>query len=162
MARVCNRHPFIVSEDLCDRCGLDFCRECLVFPRNQKHALCMACAIAKAGVRVGGEEPPSRREVRARRKARAQELAGEQTPPLPTIANPVPRGWALADDDLPLDLSKVQSRTRRRHRDAAPRRGGADSPNTAPKDASRHHDTPDRPASEPDIADWLDSLYTKD
>lgn len=162
MTRVCNRHPFIVSDDLCDRCGLDFCRECLVFPRNQKHALCVTCAIAKAGVRVGGEEPLSRREIRARRKARAEEMRVDSAPPLPTIANPVPSGWALADDDLPLDLSKVQSRTRRRYRDTTPRRAGSSTPSGPPSSSARRPNALDAPATEPDTTDWLDSLYTKE
>lgn len=119
MARVCNRHPFILSENLCGRCGQEFCRECLVFPRGQKLPLCVDCAVTKSGVRAGKDVGLSKREIRTLAKARRTEMAEQSAPKLPEIANPVPAGWAR-DDDPPLDEPKV-GLSRRRYRDAGRR-----------------------------------------
>jgi hypothetical protein len=130
MARVCNRHPFLVSENLCGRCGLEFCSDCLVHPRGQKLPLCMTCAVAKAGVRSGPGRAVSRRELRVLRKQRQAELAEAASPPLPEITNPVPAGWAMTDE-APIEVSKLPQHDARRGRGgaaAAPRRASVAAP----------------------------------
>ncbi len=150
MARVCRRHPFILSENLCGRCGDEFCRECLVFPRGQKLPLCTDCAIAASGVRAQSAPGLKKREIRARAKARARELREQAPKPLPQIANPVPTGWALGESgELP--AGGAPSR-RRKHRDA---------PGRAPEAARR--DTSTKGAAESgDMMSWLDSVYKVD
>lgn len=176
MARVCNRHPFILSENLCGRCGREFCRECLVSPRGQKLPLCVDCAVARSGVRTGKDAGLSKRDIRALVRARRAELAEQATPPLPEIENQVPAGWARNDDDEPLDLAKVATPGRRRYRDASPK--------PAPERAAGPQVTPPEPAAEgsagrrgraarraqpdttreetADMMSFLDSMYSKD
>jgi hypothetical protein len=154
MALVCNRHPFLVSENLCGRCGLEFCRDCLVHPRGHKLPLCVTCAVAKAGVRTGRSGAASRRELRARRKQRQAELAEAATPPLPEIVNPVPAGWALAED-VPLAVSELPPRSRRPRRDA---QRGSD-----PLDRIPRRSAPvETPADGRDERAWLRSLHSTD
>jgi hypothetical protein len=155
MARVCNRHPFLLSENLCGRCGLEFCRDCLVYPRGQKLPLCVTCAVAKAGVRSADSNAVSWRAIRALRKERQKDVSSTATPPLPEIANPVPAGWAL-DEDLPLDAPKRSpkggrsGRDAERPTDAISRRLGRSVSRAAP--AVDGHDG----------HTWLDSLHLKD
>jgi hypothetical protein len=185
MARVCNRHPFLLSENLCGRCGQEFCRECLVFPRGQKLPLCVTCAVARSGVRTSRDGGLSKRAIRNRLKARQAELADATPAPLHEIENPIPAGWAMQDDDLPLDLSQLQSPSRRRYRDAPPRRTpsappapertpvppGSHAPGVrsnrepigAPRAADPGPGAGEAPPSlDGDSTDWLSSLYTKD
>lgn len=100
MARVCNRHPFLVSENLCGRCGVDYCRDCLVFPRGQKLPLCTKCAIAASGVRGSNGSAMPKRQLRSRVKERNRELTQPTVEPLPDIANPLPKGFAFDDEDM--------------------------------------------------------------
>jgi hypothetical protein len=105
MARVCVRHPFEHSENLCSLCGLEFCRDCLVNPGgSRKRALCVQCALAASGVRSTAANRPalSKRELKKRMKERHEEdkaLARlqRQAEPLPPIANPFTPGWAIED-----------------------------------------------------------------
>jgi len=157
MALVCNRHPFLVSENLCGRCGLEFCRDCLVYPRGQKLPLCVACAVAKAGVRSGVSNAVSWRALRARRKARQDELMAAAAPPLPEIANPVPAGWALAED-IPLDVSRLSPKGRRHGRDSS-------RPTDATSRGLGRSIVPAATAArvaDRDERSWLDSLHSKD
>jgi hypothetical protein len=108
MARVCVRHPFEHSDNLCGHCGLEFCRDCLVFPNGpRKHALCVPCALAASGVRstAGNAPSMSKRELKKRLKERNDEIKAlarleRQAAPLPPIENPFSPGWALGDDDV--------------------------------------------------------------
>jgi hypothetical protein len=106
MARVCVRHPFEHSYDLCGHCGLEFCRDCLVRPaRTAAHALCVPCALAASGVRSSAGNRPtlSKRELKKRIKERREEekaLARLERPAeLPSIANPFSPGWAITDEE---------------------------------------------------------------
>jgi hypothetical protein len=140
MARVCIRHPFILSENLCGRCGAEFCRECLVFPRGQKLPLCVTCAVIASGVRSKPNPALSKRAIRARAKARESELHVDDPAPLPEIANPVPAGWAFDEaEELPgarRDAERLPRATRR----SAEQDGHAGAPN--------------------EMLTWLDSVYT--
>jgi hypothetical protein len=151
MARVCNRHSFILSENLCGRCGQEFCRECLVFPRGQKLPLCVDCAVAKSGVRTGRDSGLSKREIRTLVKARRAELAEQASPPLPEIANPVPAGWAREDDEGP---DPAPGKGRRRYRDAERRAEPGRAARRAAPDTTREETA--------DMMSFLDSMYTKD
>lgn len=110
MTRVCVRHPFEHSENMCAHCGLEFCRDCMVAPAgSRKHALCVSCALAAGGVRsTAGNRPAlSKRELKKRLKERREEdkaLARleRKAEPIPPITNPFPAGWAIVDEEVPL------------------------------------------------------------
>jgi hypothetical protein len=61
----CERHLFDQAIDLCDRCGAEFCGDCLVYSFGpKKPPYCLPCAVEAAGVRKGAGYRPatSRRE----------------------------------------------------------------------------------------------------
>jgi hypothetical protein len=105
MARVCVRHPFEHSENLCSHCGLEFCRDCLVHPAgSRKRAFCVQCALAASGVRTTAAIQPtlSKRELKKRIKERQEEDQAmarleRQAQPLPPIDNPFTPGWAVEE-----------------------------------------------------------------
>jgi hypothetical protein len=107
MTRVCVRHPFEHSENMCGHCGLEFCRDCLVPPaKSRKYALCVSCALAAGGVRstAGNRPAMSKREIKKRLKERAAEDKAmarleRRAEPLPPIENPFPPGWAITDEE---------------------------------------------------------------
>ena len=151
MARVCIRHPFLSSENLCGRCGAEFCRECLVFPRGQKLPLCVTCAITASGVRSNASAGVSKREIRARSKAREEEIQALAPPALPEIANPVPAGWAFAEtDELAGGTEPTGGRAGRRRL-----RGAGELPATEQKAAERTNGE-----TTSDMMSWLDSVYS--
>jgi hypothetical protein len=97
MALICNRHSFEYAENVCSRCGIAFCHDCLVYPRGpKKPPLCVPCAIAAAGVRSSARNQSnlSRREV----KKRVREAKGLQQPQ-PYVEAPAP---ANSEDDFEL------------------------------------------------------------
>jgi hypothetical protein len=48
---VCERHAFEQAAHLCRSCGLNYCQECLVWPRGPKRPpMCITCALNR-GVR---------------------------------------------------------------------------------------------------------------
>lgn len=66
------RHSFEAAGGVCQRCGLAFCEECLVFALGpDKPPLCVPCALAASGVRAGAAPAPRtpRRERKRRRRA---------------------------------------------------------------------------------------------
>ena len=109
MTRVCVRHPFERSENLCGHCGQEFCRDCLVFPHGpRKQPLCVQCGLAAGGVRSNARLQPAmpRRELKRLLKERQKEdqaLEKVQRTPfeVPNIANPFSPGWAMGDDAAP-------------------------------------------------------------
>ncbi|MDW3220047.1 MAG: hypothetical protein R8F63_15655 [Acidimicrobiales bacterium] len=46
---LCRDHTFESAEDVCRRCGMEFCEMCLLFPTGQP--LCKECAMVAGGVR---------------------------------------------------------------------------------------------------------------
>jgi len=53
MRNRCGRHHFEEAEDLCGNCGRAFCGECLVDALGpKKPPMCIACAVAVAGIRA--------------------------------------------------------------------------------------------------------------
>jgi hypothetical protein len=109
MTRVCVRHPFERSENLCGHCGQEFCRDCLVFPHGpRKQPICVQCGLAAGGVRSNARLQPAmpRRELKRLLKERQKEdkaLEKVQRTPfeVPDIANPFSPGWAMGDDAAP-------------------------------------------------------------
>ena len=61
----CTKHPHELAADVCGSCGLLWCRPCLTYPMGDRRpAMCMHCALVKAGIRPGKLRPPGRRELR--------------------------------------------------------------------------------------------------
>jgi hypothetical protein len=75
----CGKHVFETSDDVCGKCGNEFCSECLVYSFGPKRPpFCITCAIAAAGIRSSAAGPGlSRRQLKRIRKEReaAQALA---------------------------------------------------------------------------------------
>ena len=67
---LCRDHSFESAEDLCRRCGLEYCELCLVYPFGAKKPLCKECAMVMGGVRshAARQEMP-KRDLRRRVKA---------------------------------------------------------------------------------------------
>jgi hypothetical protein len=156
MARVCVRHPFEHSENLCGQCGLEFCRDCLVFPHGpRKQPLCIQCAIAASGVRSNAGTHPamSKREIKRRIKERRDEDKAiarlERKPePIPPIANPFTPGWAVTEDEAALAPAAA----------VPPPPPPPEPPSSEPVDAPDH--TPE--ARPPTLADLLPSMTTRE
>jgi hypothetical protein len=69
----CERHLFDQAVDLCGRCGLEFCPDCLVYSFGpKKPPFCLPCAVEAAGVRQGaGFRPaPGRKELKELQRRR--------------------------------------------------------------------------------------------
>jgi hypothetical protein len=117
MAEICNRHSFEYAENVCCKCGLAFCHDCLVYPRGpKKPPFCLNCAISAAGVRSSARTPSnlSRREVKRRvREAKGMHQAQAQTHAHADVALPpsderdfeltsntsFDQGWAVSWDE---------------------------------------------------------------
>ncbi|MEO5841804.1 MAG: hypothetical protein ABIQ73_14615 [Acidimicrobiales bacterium] len=102
MALICNRHSFEYAENVCSKCGIAFCHDCLVYPRGpKKPPLCVPCAIAAAGVRSSARNQSnlSRREV----KKRVREAKGLQQP------QPYVEAPAAASTDRDFELTSSAS-----------------------------------------------------
>ena len=102
MALICNRHSFEYAENVCSKCGIAFCHDCLVYPRGpKKPPLCVPCAIAAAGVRSSARNQSnlSRREV----KKRVREAKGLQQP------QPYVEAPAAANTDRDFELTSNAS-----------------------------------------------------
>jgi hypothetical protein len=120
-----------------------------VFPRGQKLPLCVTCAIGASGVRVSGTPTRSKREIRARSKAREREVQANEPAALPAIANPIPAGWAVGDhdEDAPPAAETTSKRRARKRRDRD------DGPPGSPAEGGTAKGSSDMMA-------WLDSVYS--
>ncbi|MEZ5247053.1 MAG: hypothetical protein R2707_18330 [Acidimicrobiales bacterium] len=54
---LCRDHSFETAENICRRCGLEYCELCLVFPFGAKKPLCKECAMVAGGVRSHAARP---------------------------------------------------------------------------------------------------------
>ena len=84
------RHPMSIAEQVCRRCGHDFCTDCVVYPFGvAKGAMCIACALEAGGVSRQNTGRPrlSRRQVRER-LAHEQPAAPPPEAPEPTTPEP--------------------------------------------------------------------------
>ena len=50
---LCREHSFESATALCQRCGLEYCENCVVYPFGEKKPICKECAVALSGVRSG-------------------------------------------------------------------------------------------------------------
>ncbi len=79
----CDNDPLDRADNVCDKCGGDYCDACLLYPRGKKRApVCKACAIAASGIRSTSKSttPQERKQVRKRRKElqQAEEIEDNQ------------------------------------------------------------------------------------
>lgn len=79
----CTKHPHEQGAGLCQRCGMAWCQECLVFAFGpKKPPFCVECAMFAGGVRSAAPRPAMhRRELKARMKA--MKLAGKRPADVP-------------------------------------------------------------------------------
>lgn len=107
----CDRHPFELAADICGRCGLEFCSECVVYSFGEKKPpFCIPCAVAAAGVRnnaaTSAARPAlTRREAKRLERTRARALRDHGTV-FPGRGEVKPKalveldlGWAAGLDD---------------------------------------------------------------
>jgi hypothetical protein len=82
----CDKHLFESAEDMCGRCGYEFCGECLVYAfGTKKPPLCISCAVAAAGIRSSAGNRPvvtrnEMRQIRRERRAEARRARKQQAP----------------------------------------------------------------------------------
>ncbi len=104
----CRKHPWERASDVCRACAGTFCEGCLVFAHGpSKPPYCVPCALTAAGVRPRTTEvkPPSRFELRRRRKELAREAVAEGAPA--TLAEAL--GEPAAGGDVPaVDLGRIK------------------------------------------------------
>lgn len=78
---LCRDHSFETAEDLCRRCGAEYCELCLVFPFGASKPLCKECAMAAGGVRSHVSRPAlGKRDLRRKIKAFEERRAGRASP----------------------------------------------------------------------------------
>ena len=99
----CDRHPFEVAEDVCDRCGLTFCSDCLVYSFGpKKPPFCIPCAVAAAGVRTtAGSRPQvsgrAMRQAQAEMRKASKFLGGRRRRDVPVEPNVPSQPEPLSD-----------------------------------------------------------------
>ena len=97
----CCRNQFEFADDYCNRCGLPFSNEYLVYAFGpKKPPMCVSCSLALSGVRANAGNRPvvSKRELRKREKARKQQAkAAKQNAPK-VSSKAVSIDWSLPDD----------------------------------------------------------------
>ena len=78
---LCRDHSFETAENVCRRCGLEYCELCLVYPFGAKKPLCKECAMVAGGVRSQAARPEMpKRDVKRRVKAwQARAERGQST-----------------------------------------------------------------------------------
>lgn len=144
----CVRNPFELADDYCNRCGLPFSNEFLVYPFGpEKSPLCVACALAMAGVRANAGNRPvvSRKELRQREKARNKRVKAQKSKSPKVSTQPISIDWSLPDD-AEVDAEIVG------------RRAGTDlskTPAATPAEMSAD-DTDDDSAEVAESLDWID------
>jgi hypothetical protein len=92
----CERHLFDQAADLCGRCGMEFCADCLVYSFGpKKPPFCLPCAVEAAGVRQGaGFRPAPGRKAQKELLRRREQWLRERAQRL-ISASPLP----AADED---------------------------------------------------------------
>lgn len=93
----CTKHPNELGVGLCQRCGMAWCQECLVYAFGpKKPPYCVECAMFAGGVRSAAPRPAmSRRDLKARLKA-AKVAAKAALAPAPAEADLAGEGAAFA------------------------------------------------------------------
>lgn len=76
LSGLCHDHSFERAENVCRRCGIEFCELCLVYPFGASRPFCKECAMVAGGVRSQACRPEmSKREL----KRRVKEWNAKQT-----------------------------------------------------------------------------------
>ncbi len=94
-----------VSDQVCTRCGHDFCTECVVFPFGvKKGALCISCALEAGGVsrQHTGRPKLASREIRRRVASVSQtDVPVEEQDPEVAAAEPdLDQAWLNGEVDV--------------------------------------------------------------
>lgn len=95
LSGLCRDHTFESSEDVCRRCGGEYCELCLVFPFGPTKPYCKECAITAGGVRAQVTRPAlGRRDMKKKVKAfeerkAAKAVAAAATDTGPVLADPL-------------------------------------------------------------------------
>lgn len=77
---LCQEHSFETAENICRRCGLEYCELCLVFPFGAKKPFCKECAMVAGGVRShAARAEMTKRDIKRRVKAWGARNAGRQS-----------------------------------------------------------------------------------
>jgi hypothetical protein len=93
----CKKHLGIMAAGSCGECGEEFCEDCLVYPfGTSRPPMCVACALAFAGVRHRGRQraPKQRLSWSERRRRKSQ-------PTVPTVSVPTRSLETEVDIELP-------------------------------------------------------------
>jgi hypothetical protein len=90
---LCLSHTFETAQEICRRCGGEFCEMCLLFPFGNAKPLCKQCAMAAGGARnhASRAEMPIR-DVKRMGKAfkdRRNGIPMAPTPEAPKVVNPI-------------------------------------------------------------------------
>jgi hypothetical protein len=93
----CERHLFDQAIDLCERCGAEFCGDCLVYSFGpKKPPYCLPCAVEQAGVRKGAIRPAVSRRDRKRLVHEREKLFARRDS-FVARDDPLVQGVAIAD-----------------------------------------------------------------
>lgn len=152
--RCCKNH-FEYADDYCNRCGLPFSNEFLVYAFGQaKPPLCVSCALAQSGVRsnAGNRPTVSRRELRKREKARKQELKAKKSKAPKVSTEPISIDWSLPEDDGENDTDLSD----RRAVPAAPAPSGSPDLSKAPPPPAAAPPPPKAPIGDAEVSESLD------
>ena len=96
---LCEDHSFESAEEVCRRCGGEFCELCLVYPFGAAKPMCKECAMVAGGVRSHS----SRLEMKGRevkRKIKAFEQRRRRTAEAATAVNAVEVSDPILTDPL--------------------------------------------------------------
>ena len=109
-AASCTKHPSEMAAASCRRCIEAWCADCLVYAfGTDQPPFCVTCALFAAGVRARGRPAPSRKELRARKKA--ERLAAKAQVPVsaPVEPDPLDHGydWSKPFFDEPTPAPKA-------------------------------------------------------
>lgn len=94
-----------VSEEVCRRCGHDFCSECVLYPFGvSRGAMCISCALEAGGVsrQKTGRPKLTHKEVKQRVSRIDPSAPGPATPepaPVETHEDELDRAWLNGDLD---------------------------------------------------------------
>lgn len=92
LSGLCHDHSFERAENVCRRCGLEFCELCLVYPFGANRPFCKECAMVAGGVRSQASRPEmAKRDLKSRVKAwtSRQKASSSANGEVPAESNPV-------------------------------------------------------------------------
>lgn len=91
---LCRDHTFETAEEVCRRCGMEFCEMCVLYPKGAGKPLCKECAMIAGGVRNHASRPemPKRdlkRKVKAFAEKRRIRVASPATRDAVEVSDPI-------------------------------------------------------------------------